>query len=65
MEVINENFSDEYLSINDSDTDEDDLPEQERNYLLEYIKSSHKTQTNDEDEDRPILEKNIKAKSTK
>lgn len=55
MEVINENFSDEYLSINDSDTDEDDLPEQERNYLLEYIKSSHKTQANDDDEDRPIL----------
>jgi hypothetical protein len=49
MEVIHENFSDEYVSINDSDSDEDDLPEQERNYLLEYIKSSHKTQGNDEE----------------
>ena len=28
MEVINENFSDDYVSMNDSDSEGDNLPEQ-------------------------------------
>jgi hypothetical protein len=34
MEPIRENFSDEYVSMNDSDDSEDDLPDQEKNYVL-------------------------------
>lgn len=34
MEPIDENFSDDYVSMNDLDSDGENLPEQEKNYLF-------------------------------
>ena len=40
METIPENFSEEYSSINDEDSSDDDLPAQDKKALLECIRSS-------------------------
>lgn len=40
MEVIPENLSDEYSSINDQDSDSEDLKDQEKNYILDYIRAN-------------------------
>lgn len=38
--MIAEDFSDGYISMNDSDSEGDNLPEQEKIYLFEYIKAN-------------------------
>jgi len=51
MEVIHENFSDEYCSVNDSDESDEDLTEHDKNYIFEYIRSNQLRQSNNEGEE--------------
>ena len=37
LDAIDEKFSDEYSSINDEDSSNEDLPEHLRNYVLDYL----------------------------
>lgn len=40
MEPISENFSEDYQSINDSDSQDDDLPDAQRTNVFEYIRAN-------------------------
>lgn len=42
LEAIREDFSEGYESINDADSSGDDLPEQDRNYIIDYLKMNQK-----------------------
>lgn len=60
LSIIDQQFSENYESINDEDSESDNLSEREKNYILEYIRNNRKlktTQNDESEEEQPEDEK--------